>query len=80
MRISNKPTRGTPLTEEELKVRRNPGGKGWQAGARFVWVSHFGSSSTNVGKREVKGKGRAGATRVAVEKLTHVPHWARKYQ
>ncbi len=79
MRLSNKPTRGIPLSETELLVRRNPGGKGWQAGARFVWVSHFGSRKTNVGTREVKGKGRAGASRSVVEKPTLQPRWARKY-
>lgn len=80
--ISHKPTHPTPLTPAEAAVPRNTGGKGWQAGGRFVWVSHFGSKRTNTGTRE-GGKGRGtiiGSKPAAREKPVIVPAWARKYQ
>jgi hypothetical protein len=64
----------------EASVPRNTGGKGWQAGGRFVWVSHFGSKRTNTGTREGgKGRGNLMGKPQAPAKPTVVPSWARKY-
>lgn len=80
MPISAKPTHPTPLTPMEASVPRNTGGKGWQAGGRFVWVSHFGSKRTNTGTREGgKGRGNLMGKPQAPAKPTVVPSWARKY-
>lgn len=79
--MSNRPTHGLPLTEEELRVPRNMGGKGWQAGARYVWASHFGSpASNNKPKRPNRVKGRSMGTKAAPpERRVTVPGWARRY-
>jgi len=78
--VSHKPTHLLPLSPEEQAVPRNTGGKGWQAGARFVWTSHFGSKKTNTGTREGgKGRGALVGKPVAPEKPTITPRWARKY-
>ena len=79
MPYQNKPTRGKPLTEAERAVKRAPDcpQKGWQAGARFHWVSKFGSSVTNTGKRP------PGKTKMKLGTYvppTKTPRWARKYR
>ncbi len=80
--FSRKPTHGLPLTADELRVPRNQGGKGWQAGARFQWVSHFGSKSSNSKPKEgarIKGRGGLKPTGAVIRPVT-VPGWARKYR
>jgi hypothetical protein len=77
---SHKPTHPTPLSPAEAAVPRNTGGKGWQAGGRFHWTSHFGSKRTNTGTREGgKGRGSLMGKPAAPVKPTLVPRWAHKY-
>lgn len=80
MALSHKPTHGLPLTAEERAVPRNQGGKGWQAGARFVWTSHFGSRVTNTGTRSgSKGRGAMVGKPKSADRPVTTPRWARKY-
>lgn len=68
----NRPTHGIPLSDAE---RRFPRDGHWQGGPRFIWVSHFGSASSNSGTH------RPGKSKPATppERRTLVPRWARKY-
>jgi hypothetical protein len=68
----NRPTRGIPLSDAERRYSRD--GK-WKAGPRFVWVSHFGSASSNTGVHK-PGKSKPATP---PPRLTLVPRWARKY-
>lgn len=77
---SHKPTHPTPLSDMEAAVPRNTGGKGWQAGGRFVWTSHFGSKRTNTGTRDIRfGRGSAVPKQKLPDKPVIVPAWAKKY-
>lgn len=57
MRINNKPTRGTPLTEEErLKsesMRR--GTSPWMGGVRFQMMPSYGSGAKHSGPHGKRG-------------------------
>lgn len=76
--MSNKPTHGTPLTDAERLVKRAPEcpQKGWQAGARFNWVSKFGSRQSNSGTHSLT---KANKPKQPLVRLTTMPRWARKY-
>lgn len=76
--LKNRPTHGIPLTDAERAVKRAPDcpQKGWQAGARFIGVSKFGSAQTNTG---VHKKKKANKPARPPERKVVVPRWARKY-
>lgn len=77
--VKNKPTHGLPLTEAEKLVKRAPDcpQKGWQAGARFNWVSTHGSRLSNSGTHS---RAKANKPKMAPERKNITPRWARKYE
>jgi hypothetical protein len=80
--MSNKPTRGTPLSAEEREAgqRMRANLKGWQGGARYNYTSNFGSSSSNTGTRTSRKAGNIAGKTTAVVKPIWRPRWARKYE
>jgi hypothetical protein len=72
-RLSNRPTRGTPLTAKEKAFKPS---KGWAGGPRFHYTSTFGSASSNSGIRKKKKQGGSDD----VKRKTIVPRWAAKYK
>lgn len=83
MRMSNKPTHGTPLTELEREAgTKMRSGNVWWGGARFEYTSQFGSSSSNTGDKAGRKKGGGAKMTTAGEVPRRVirPRWARKYE
>lgn len=73
MKLNNKPTRGTPLTDKEKAFKPS---KGWVGGARFEYTSTFGSAASNSGiHKKKKAKPPVIPPRVTIR-----PRWARKYK
>lgn len=72
MKMSNKPTRGLPLTEAERDFKPS---KGWVGGTRFEYTSKHGSNSSNSG---IHKKKKAKPLVIPV-RLSIMPKWGWKY-